>query len=94
MVLANGAFLLERAPCKSGRGFIVLAKWNTEYVTWWQVDTESATLSGSYHGSSLEDALACFARRTTAYPRCTECHDLAADLTRGRCVDCVDSWID
>ena len=28
------------------------------------------------------------------YPRCAECHELAADLTNGRCVDCVDSWID
>ena len=28
------------------------------------------------------------------YFQCVECRGLAAELTRGRCVDCVDSWID
>ncbi len=28
------------------------------------------------------------------YPRCAECHELAADLTNGRCVGCGDTWID
>lgn len=29
-----------------------------------------------------------------SYFRCVECRGLAAELTRGRCIDCVDSWID
>ena len=64
MRLENGAQLIKRAPCKSGRGFIVLAKRRDEYVTWWQlVPGPGGTLSGHYCATQKK-AVKSFNKRT------------------------------